>query len=58
MKRSTSVRRHSRRGTKGVRQHTREINPPEAHRVPHDSLNQEEELEEETEEEEEEKILS
>ena len=57
MKRSTSVRHHSRRGTRGVRRHTREFDSPEANCVPHDSLEEEEESEEEDDEAEENQIL-
>ncbi len=43
MKRSTSVRHHSRTGTKGVKRHSREVSSPDDNIVPHDSLEEVEE---------------
>jgi hypothetical protein len=50
MTRNTTVKRHSRKGTRGVKQHTREIESPFDKCVPHDvDLNIDEEKSEDEE---------
>ena len=43
----TNVRSHSRRGTKGVKRHSRKVDSPDSNSVPHDSIEESEEDKEE-----------